>query len=207
MHICSQKHNSRCIQKTILNSFVLSHVQYYSVLLPTINLNFITTLEKQLNWAIKSCFHRQKFDSSSDLEMNLVYYLFCCFLLTGLPLTVVESWIKRSMPSQAQLWSYQQQVFIYTSELKKHLPKQFLNAICMKKVLLGVVLCSKILSQETICQCHTVLQRRKKNSFFLTNTRRTRRNLNLVQLFGNNLRSFKILSFYYWINVTVLPPH
>ena len=180
MHICSQIHNPRCIQKTILNSFVLSHVQYYSVLLPTINRNLITTLEKQLNWAIKSCFHRQKFDLSSDLEMNLVYYLFRCFLVTRLPLTVIESWIKRSLHSQAQLWNYQQQVFIYTSELKKLLPKQFQNAICMKKLLLGVVLCSKILSQETICQCHTVLQRRNISSFFLMNTRRTRRNPNLV---------------------------
>ena len=58
-------------KKIILNAFVLSHVQYSSVLLATINQNLITTLEKQLNWAIKACFHRQKFDSSSDLKMNL----------------------------------------------------------------------------------------------------------------------------------------
>ena len=58
-------------KKIILNAFVLSHVQYSSVLLATINQNLITTLGKQLNWAIKACFHRQKFDSSSDLKMNL----------------------------------------------------------------------------------------------------------------------------------------
>ena len=58
-------------KKIILNSFVLSHVQYFSLLLAFINQNLITTLEKQLNWAIKACFHRQKFDSSSDLKMNL----------------------------------------------------------------------------------------------------------------------------------------
>ena len=58
-------------KKIILNSFVLSHVQYSSVLFATINQNLITTLEKQLNWAIKACFQRQKFDSSSDLKMNL----------------------------------------------------------------------------------------------------------------------------------------
>ena len=71
MHICTQEHNSHCIQKIILNSFVLSHVQYSSALIATINQNLITTLEKQLNWAFKACFHRQKFDSSSDLKMNL----------------------------------------------------------------------------------------------------------------------------------------
>ena len=57
-------------KKFILNSFVLSHVQYSPVLLATINQSLITTLEKQLKWAIKACFHRQKFDSSSDLKMN-----------------------------------------------------------------------------------------------------------------------------------------
>ena len=58
-------------KKLILSSFVLSHVQCSSVLLATINQNLIRTLEKQLNWAIKACFHRQKFDSSSDLKMKL----------------------------------------------------------------------------------------------------------------------------------------
>ena len=67
MHICTQEHNSHFIQKIY---FELSHVQYSSVLLATINQNLITTLEKQLNWAIKACFHRQKFDSSSDLKIN-----------------------------------------------------------------------------------------------------------------------------------------
>ena len=58
-------------KKNILNSFVLSQVRYSSVLLATINQILITTLGKQLNWAIKACFHRQKFESSSDLKMNL----------------------------------------------------------------------------------------------------------------------------------------
>ena len=55
----------------ILNSFVLSHVQHFSLLLSTVIQNLITPLEKQLNWAIKACFQRQKFDSSSDLKMDL----------------------------------------------------------------------------------------------------------------------------------------
>ena len=69
--MCTQEQNSHCIQKSILNSFFLSHVQYSSVLIATINQNLITTLKKQLNWAIKACFHWQKFDSSSDLKMNI----------------------------------------------------------------------------------------------------------------------------------------
>ena len=85
--------------------------------------------------------------------------------------------------------------FLYTSELKKILPRQFQNAICMKKVLLKKVFCSTILSQEIICQCHTVLQRRNISSFFLMNTRRTRRKPNMVQLLGNILSSIKLLCF------------
>ena len=74
MHIWIPECNalcSHCIQKTISNSFVLIHVQYPSVLLATLNQNLIKTLKKRLNWSIKFCFHRQKFDSSSDLKMNL----------------------------------------------------------------------------------------------------------------------------------------
>ena len=58
-------------KKVILNYFVLSHVQYSSVLLATMNQNLVTALKKQLNWAIRTCFQRQKFDSFSDLKINL----------------------------------------------------------------------------------------------------------------------------------------
>ena len=86
MHICTQERNSYCIQKIILISFFLSHVQYSSVLLATINQNLIATPEKQLNSAFKACFHTQKFDSSSDLKMNLgilpISLLFDCRVAT-----------------------------------------------------------------------------------------------------------------------------
>ena len=71
MHLCTQEHNSHCKQKIILKSFVLNHVQNSCVLLANINQNLKKTLEKQLNWATKACFHRQEFDSSSDLKMNI----------------------------------------------------------------------------------------------------------------------------------------
>ena len=48
-------------------------------------------------------------------------------------------------------------------------------------------------SQEIIWQCHTVLQRRNISSFFVMNTRRTRRKPNIVQLLGNILSSIKFL--------------
>ena len=57
-------------KNNFLNYFVLSRVNF-SLLLATINQTRITTLEKQLNWAIKACFHRHKFDSSSDPKLNL----------------------------------------------------------------------------------------------------------------------------------------
>ena len=71
MHICTQEHNSHFIEKIVLNSFAVSHIQFSSVLLANINQNLIKTLEKQLNWAIKICFRRQKFDSSSDIKISL----------------------------------------------------------------------------------------------------------------------------------------
>ena len=91
MHICTQEHSSHCIHKTYFELFGLSHVQYSSVLLATMNQNLIITLEKQLNWAIKACFHRQKFDSSSDLKMKLGILPVSFFFITGLPLTVMAS--------------------------------------------------------------------------------------------------------------------
>ena len=56
--------------------------------------------------------------------------------------------------------------FYIHEQTQKNLPRQFQNAICMKKVLLKEIFCSTIFSQEIICQCHTVSQRRNI-SFFL----------------------------------------
>ena len=53
----------------LLNGLVLSHLHYSSILLTGISENLITTLEKQLNWEIKACFNRTKFDHSTDLKI------------------------------------------------------------------------------------------------------------------------------------------
>ena len=82
---------------------------------------------------------------------------------------------------------------------EKFLAKKFQNAVCMKKVLLREVFCSTILFQEIICQCHTILQRRNISSFFLMNTRRTRRISNMVQLLETF--SVKFISFYFVLNL------
>ena len=52
----------------LLNALVLSQLHYPAILLTGISENLITTLEKQLNWGIKACFNRSKFDHSTNLE-------------------------------------------------------------------------------------------------------------------------------------------
>ena len=54
----------------LLNSLVISHIHYPALLLNGISQNSITTLEKQLNWGVKACFNRRKYDSSSDLKIK-----------------------------------------------------------------------------------------------------------------------------------------
>ena len=54
----------------LLNSLVISHLRYSSVLLNGISQSLISTLEKQLNWGIKACFNRYKMDSAQDLRIK-----------------------------------------------------------------------------------------------------------------------------------------
>ena len=54
----------------LLNALVLSHLHYSAILIPGISENLITTLEKQLNWGIKACFNRTKFDHPTDLKIR-----------------------------------------------------------------------------------------------------------------------------------------
>ena len=54
----------------ILNALVISHLHYSEVFLNGINNNLIRSLEKQLSWGVKACFHRKKFDSSLDLKIK-----------------------------------------------------------------------------------------------------------------------------------------
>ena len=52
----------------LFNALIMSHLHYSAVLLNGITENLLTTLEKQLNWGIKACFYRNKYDSSSTLN-------------------------------------------------------------------------------------------------------------------------------------------
>ena len=53
----------------LFNALILSHLHYSAVILNGITENLLTTLEKELNWGIKACFYRNKYDSSSDLKL------------------------------------------------------------------------------------------------------------------------------------------
>ena len=119
--------------KIILNSFGLSHIQYSSVLLETINQNLISTLEKQLNWAIKAGFHRQKFDSSSDLKMNIAI-LPISLLFDYVAATYCHSIVNKRKPALSSSTLKLPTANFYINErTQKFLPRQFQKAICMKK--------------------------------------------------------------------------
>ena len=53
-----------------LNALVNSHIHYSAVFLNGINNNLIKSLEKQLSWGVKACFHRKKYDISLDLKIK-----------------------------------------------------------------------------------------------------------------------------------------
>ena len=53
-----------------LNALVIRHLHYSAVLLNGFNNNLIRSLEKQLSWGMKACFHRKKYDSSLDLKIK-----------------------------------------------------------------------------------------------------------------------------------------
>ena len=206
MHICTQEHSSHCIQKKIIvNSFVLSLVQCSSVLLATINQNITTTLEKQLNLAIKASFHRQKFGSSSDLKMN-IGILPISLVFDYRAATYCDNITNKKKPA---FWSSALKLSIASFYIHERTQNFFTQTTSKcnlhEKSFFKKVFSSTIPSQEIIRQCHTVLQRRKLNSFFLMNTRRTRRKPNMFQLLGNILSSIKFLSALYWIYVTVVP--
>ena len=54
----------------LLNTLVVSHLQYSAVLLNEITENLMERLEKHFNWAIEACFFRTKYDHSSDLKLQ-----------------------------------------------------------------------------------------------------------------------------------------
>ena len=61
-------HEEFCLK--LLNALVLSQIQHPAILLNGISQNLITSLEKQLSWAVKACFNRNKYDSSSDIKIK-----------------------------------------------------------------------------------------------------------------------------------------
>ena len=48
----------------------MSQIQHPAILLNDISQNLNTSLEKQLSWAVKACFNRQKSDFSSDFKIK-----------------------------------------------------------------------------------------------------------------------------------------
>ena len=58
-------------RKLILNALFISHVHYSAIVLNGISEHLLTTLEKQLSWAVKACFIRRKCDHSADRKLLL----------------------------------------------------------------------------------------------------------------------------------------
>ena len=54
----------------LLNAIVISHLHYSALILIGLQKSLLTTLEKQLNWGIKSIFNRRKYDRSTDLKLR-----------------------------------------------------------------------------------------------------------------------------------------
>ena len=54
----------------LLNALVISHLHYPVFLLNGLTQNLNKTIEKQLNWGIKACSNRTKYDRSSDLRIK-----------------------------------------------------------------------------------------------------------------------------------------
>ena len=53
----------------LVNAMVISHLHYSALILIGLQKSLLTTLEKQLNWRIKSFFDRRKYDRSTDLKL------------------------------------------------------------------------------------------------------------------------------------------
>ena len=54
----------------LLKALMISHLHYSGLLLACSKNNCFITLEKQSSWAVKTCFNRKKYDSSSDLKLT-----------------------------------------------------------------------------------------------------------------------------------------
>ena len=54
----------------LLHSLVLCHLCYSAVLLNGINVTLLDSLNRQVNWAVKACCFKSKYDSSSELKIR-----------------------------------------------------------------------------------------------------------------------------------------
>ena len=57
-------------RSALLNVLVLSHLHYPIVLFSGLKKSLRVTLNKQLNWRLKACFNRTKFDRTTDLKIK-----------------------------------------------------------------------------------------------------------------------------------------
>ena len=67
---CISRPFSEQTRLVLLNTLVISHLHYSGLLLASSKNNCFITLENQLSWAVKTCFSRKKYDSSSDLKLK-----------------------------------------------------------------------------------------------------------------------------------------
>ena len=58
------------LMKTVLNAFVISHLLYSLLLIQSVDKNLLISLEKQLNWAIRAFYSRNRMDSTKDLKIE-----------------------------------------------------------------------------------------------------------------------------------------
>ena len=58
----------------LLNAKEISHLPYSSLVLIGLQKSLLTTLEKQLNWGIKTMFNKRNYDQSTDLNLATKYY-------------------------------------------------------------------------------------------------------------------------------------
>ena len=54
----------------LLNAIVISHLHYSALILIGLQKSLLTSLEKQLNWGIKTIFNKRKYDRSADLKLR-----------------------------------------------------------------------------------------------------------------------------------------
>ena len=57
-------------RSALLNALVLSHLRYPIVLFSGLKKSLPVTQNKQLNWGLKACFNRTKFDRATDLKVK-----------------------------------------------------------------------------------------------------------------------------------------